>query len=132
MVLPAMVRVSHERRWQQCGCNSVCEDGARFLKGWAAAEGPPADDSLWCLFCVPWPCPLAACPWRLLTPHHHHAQISNHEMAEYGKRVSSIIFFLHIPFPTSQIFRALAYGEDLLNVRPQASLCVHRIAHQYT
>jgi trehalose-6-phosphate synthase len=27
-----------------------------------------------------------------------------------------MVFFLHIPFPTSQIFRALAYGEELLEV----------------
>eukprot|EP00752_Nemacystus_decipiens_P011628 g10323.t1 len=36
------------------------------------------------------------------------------ELSPTHQRRTSIIFFLHIPFPTSQIFRALAHGEDLL------------------
>jgi len=42
-------------------------------------------------------------------------------MSAYGQRRSSIIFFLHIPFPTSQIFRALYCGEEILNVRSPAA-----------
>lgn len=43
-------------------------------------------------------------------------QISNRELSLYGQRRCSIVFFLHIPFPTSQIFRALYCGDELLNV----------------
>jgi hypothetical protein len=53
----------------------------------------------------------------LLPPHANTQQISNHEMSVHGQRRCSIIFFLHIPFPTSQIFRALYCGDELLNVR---------------
>ena len=41
--------------------------------------------------------------------------ISGYEMAVHKQRKCSVIFFLHIPFPTSQIFRALYCGEELLN-----------------
>lgn len=40
--------------------------------------------------------------------------VSAHEERVHRHRKCSIIFFLHIPFPTSQIFRALYCGEDLL------------------
>mmetsp|Transcript_44982 Transcript_44982/g.140907 ORF Transcript_44982/g.140907 Transcript_44982/m.140907 type:complete len:1068 (-) Transcript_44982:2259-5462(-) len=36
------------------------------------------------------------------------------EMRLMGERRSKIVFFLHIPFPTSQIFRTLSCGEALL------------------
>ena len=41
--------------------------------------------------------------------------ISGYEMRVHKQRKCSVIFFLHIPFPTSQIFRALYCGEELLN-----------------
>ncbi|CBJ31301.1 Trehalose 6-phosphate synthase, family GT20 / Trehalose 6-phosphate phosphatase [Ectocarpus siliculosus] len=40
--------------------------------------------------------------------------LSDREKDATQHRQTSIIFFLHIPFPTSQIFRALAHGEELL------------------
>eukprot|EP00904_Undaria_pinnatifida_P011972 jgi/Undpi1/7905/HiC_scaffold_24.g10377.m1 len=40
--------------------------------------------------------------------------LSDTEKEATQQRETSIIFFLHIPFPTSQIFRALAHGDDLL------------------
>jgi len=36
------------------------------------------------------------------------------EQARYGTRTSKMVFFLHIPFPTSQIFRELECGEAIL------------------
>ncbi|CAM9322431.1 unnamed protein product [Pylaiella littoralis] len=51
--------------------------------------------------------------------HDYHLMLLPKLLSDREKRVSqqrqtSIIFFLHIPFPTSQIFRALAHGEELL------------------
>ncbi|CAM9720797.1 unnamed protein product [Discosporangium mesarthrocarpum] len=40
--------------------------------------------------------------------------LSDWEQERLGRRKTSIVFFLHIPFPTSQIFRALAHGDELL------------------
>ncbi|CAM9312632.1 unnamed protein product [Phaeothamnion confervicola] len=40
--------------------------------------------------------------------------LSDLEKDKFGERRTSTVFFLHIPFPTSQIFRALAHGELLL------------------
>ena len=40
--------------------------------------------------------------------------ISEYEMQVHKHRKCSVVFFLHIPFPTSQIFRALYCGEELL------------------
>lgn len=37
-----------------------------------------------------------------------------------------MVFFLHIPFPTSQIFRALYCGDELLNVRAWSPLALLR------
>lgn len=54
---------------------------------------------------------------RISITHSTISQISNHELSAFGQRRCSIIFFLHIPFPTSQIFRALYCGDELLNVR---------------
>jgi trehalose 6-phosphate synthase/phosphatase len=36
------------------------------------------------------------------------------EMETFGRRVTRKVFFLHIPFPTSQIFRELECGEKIL------------------
>jgi trehalose 6-phosphate synthase/phosphatase len=36
------------------------------------------------------------------------------EMTKFGKKVTRKVFFLHIPFPTSQIFRELECGEKIL------------------
>ena len=36
------------------------------------------------------------------------------EVAQYGRSMTRKVFFLHIPFPTSQIFRELECGEELL------------------
>jgi len=36
------------------------------------------------------------------------------QMKEVGKRTTNTVFFLHIPFPTSQIFRELECGESIL------------------
>ncbi len=47
------------------------------------------------------------------------ALVSKYEMAVHKQRRCSMIFFLHIPFPTSQIFRALYCGDELL----QGMLC---------
>ena len=33
------------------------------------------------------------------------------QIKEAGRRTTSTIFFLHIPFPTSQVFRELECGE---------------------
>ncbi|KAG5184819.1 trehalose 6-phosphate phosphatase [Tribonema minus] len=40
--------------------------------------------------------------------------VADAEKALFGRRRASAVFFMHIPFPTSQIFRALAHGELLL------------------
>ena len=45
-------------------------------------------------------------------------QVAAEEMRAFQKRIVNIVFFLHIPFPTSQIFRALHCGEQLLHVGP--------------
>ena len=43
-----------------------------------------------------------------------HRQLNNWEMAKFGVKVTRKVFFLHIPFPTSQIFRELECGEKIL------------------
>lgn len=48
--------------------------------------------------------------------------ISDGEKERLGGRRTPIIFFMHIPFPTSQIFRALAQGEVLLEGMLSASV----------
>jgi len=45
-----------------------------------------------------------------LLPKYIHMQ----EIVTYGTRRSKMVFFLHIPFPTSQIFRELECGEAIL------------------
>ena len=40
--------------------------------------------------------------------------LSDLEVNQYGECVTSKVFFLHIPFPTSQIFRELECGESIL------------------
>ena len=41
--------------------------------------------------------------------------VSSPQLAIHGKRTTNTVFFLHIPFPTSQIFRELECGEQLLD-----------------
>ena len=41
-------------------------------------------------------------------------ELSVWEMAKFGCKVTRKVFFLHIPFPTSQIFRELECGEKIL------------------
>lgn len=41
-------------------------------------------------------------------------QLTTWEMEKFGRRVTRKVFFLHIPFPTSQIFRELECGENIL------------------
>ncbi|GMI02684.1 hypothetical protein TrVE_jg6927 [Triparma verrucosa] len=36
------------------------------------------------------------------------------QINQFGRRTTNTIFFLHIPFPTSQVFRELEYGEPIL------------------
>jgi trehalose 6-phosphate synthase/phosphatase len=45
-----------------------------------------------------------------LLPH----KLADWEMSKFGKKVTRKVFFLHIPFPTSQIFRELECGETIL------------------
>jgi len=40
--------------------------------------------------------------------------VANQEVKEYGDRQTKIVFFLHIPFSTSQIFRSIQHGGELL------------------
>jgi trehalose 6-phosphate synthase/phosphatase len=40
--------------------------------------------------------------------------INDSEVAASGSRSTKIVFFLHIPFSTSQIFRSLQHGQELL------------------
>lgn len=41
-------------------------------------------------------------------------QLSDMEVEKFGGRTTRKVFFLHIPFPTSQIFRELECGESIL------------------
>lgn len=41
-------------------------------------------------------------------------QLSEWEVTKFGQRMTRKVFFLHIPFPTSQIFRELDAGESVL------------------
>lgn len=41
-------------------------------------------------------------------------QLTKWEMEKFGNKVTRKVFFLHIPFPTSQIFRELNCGEQIL------------------
>jgi trehalose 6-phosphate synthase/phosphatase len=41
-------------------------------------------------------------------------QLTTWEMEKFGHKVTRKVFFLHIPFPTSQIFRELECGEKIL------------------
>lgn len=41
-------------------------------------------------------------------------QLTKFEMETFGRRMTRKVFFLHIPFPTSQIFRELECGESIL------------------
>jgi len=41
-------------------------------------------------------------------------QLTKWEVEKFGRRVTRKVFFLHIPFPTSQIFRELECGEQIL------------------
>jgi len=40
--------------------------------------------------------------------------MENSQIEQFGRRTTNTIFFLHIPFPTSQVFRELEYGEPIL------------------
>jgi len=40
--------------------------------------------------------------------------VNDREMLQHGGRQTHMVFFLHIPFPTSQIFRELECGESIL------------------
>lgn len=40
--------------------------------------------------------------------------LDTRERTRFGRRTSKMVFFLHIPFPTSQIFRELECGEAIL------------------
>lgn len=58
-------------------------------------------------------------PTDILWVHDYHLsllpqQLSEVEMQKYGRRLTRKVFFLHIPFPTSQIFRELECGESIL------------------
>ena len=44
------------------------------------------------------------------------------EVAQFGRSMTRKVFFLHIPFPTSQIFRELDCGEELLEGMLHASV----------
>ena len=41
-------------------------------------------------------------------------KLTSWEVSKFGKKVTRKVFFLHIPFPTSQIFRELECGEKIL------------------
>jgi trehalose 6-phosphate synthase/phosphatase len=41
-------------------------------------------------------------------------KLTEWEITKFGKKVTRKVFFLHIPFPTSQIFRELECGEKIL------------------
>jgi len=41
-------------------------------------------------------------------------QLSDRQVENFGGRITRNVFFLHIPFPTSQIFRELECGESIL------------------
>ncbi|KAL7566116.1 hypothetical protein ACA910_003890 [Epithemia clementina (nom. ined.)] len=41
-------------------------------------------------------------------------QLTKFELETFGRRMTRKVFFLHIPFPTSQIFRELECGESIL------------------
>jgi trehalose 6-phosphate synthase/phosphatase len=58
-------------------------------------------------------------PGDILWIHDYHLSllpkmVSEWEDDKYGGRVTRKVFFLHIPFPTSQIFRELECGESIL------------------
>jgi len=58
-------------------------------------------------------------PYDMVWIHDYHLtllpkMIHDAEIEETGKRTVEMIFFLHIPFPTSQVFRELEHGEAIL------------------
>ena len=58
-------------------------------------------------------------PSDILWIHDYHLsllpqQMNQVEMQKFGRRVTRKVFFLHIPFPTSQIFREIECGESIL------------------
>ncbi len=58
-------------------------------------------------------------PGDIMWVHDYHLSLlpkimDDRECADIGKTVTKKIFLLHIPFPTSQIFRELECGEDIL------------------
>ena len=65
-------------------------------------------------------CALITQPDSIIWVHDYHLSllpkyIHTSETVQYGARRSKMIFFLHIPFPTSQIFRELECGEAILD-----------------
>lgn len=61
----------------------------------------------------------ALVPGDIMWVHDYHLSLlpkllSDLEVNQYGECVTSKVFFLHIPFPTSQIFRELECGESIL------------------
>ncbi len=58
-------------------------------------------------------------PGDILWIHDYHLSLlpklmDEYEIGKFQRRISKKVFFLHIPFPTSQIFRELECGEALL------------------